>query len=322
MWSQSRCSRVLSDRVGVREQAPGSYEYEKEVTRGPSGGGRDDPAGSIAARAASHRRCHGARHGRTPAPAGKYLPGQRQQNALETCARSMWRRRVRSTRGVMEREFSRGPPRWSIASRTGLALRTQRTSRSLRRRSAGQKDVHGRSPAVSHPRGPVRRRPERLPGPENSPSSHSRCPRLAPDLRVDEPGRGTQHQPGTDQGPRPSSGRGRHPSQEEDRHPGHEETLAPVQVTESAPGAGARPKAGEYPAHDPLDVGPGGRDGLAHARDRDVQDGPVDQGRGARGQAHQQCRARGLHARINAQREKMRPPRVPADEVPLRRVRP
>ncbi|EDY54813.1 conserved hypothetical protein [Streptomyces sviceus ATCC 29083] len=132
MWSRDRCSRVLSDRLGVRGQAPGSYkyeyEYEKEVRREPSGGGRDDPSGSIAARAASHRRCPGARDGRTPTAAGEYLRGQRQQNALETCARSMWRRRVRSTRGVMEREFSRGPPRWSITSRTGLALRTQRTS--------------------------------------------------------------------------------------------------------------------------------------------------------------------------------------------------
>lgn len=52
------------------------------------------------------------RTGRRRGPLGgsaTHLGDQRQQNALETCARSMWRLRVKSTRGVMERELSRRP---------------------------------------------------------------------------------------------------------------------------------------------------------------------------------------------------------------------
>ncbi len=65
------------------------------------------------------------RRARTFAAADDHWPAsQRQQNALETCARSMWRRRVRSTRGFMGREFSRSSPRRSMPSRTGLAMRT------------------------------------------------------------------------------------------------------------------------------------------------------------------------------------------------------
>ncbi len=98
----------------------------------PSGGGDDDPAGRHRSVSGFAPPPPGTRHGRTPAAAGGHFPGQRQQNALETCARSMWRRRVRSTRGFMVREFSRCPPGWSRSSRAGLALRTRRTSPPLR----------------------------------------------------------------------------------------------------------------------------------------------------------------------------------------------
>ncbi len=56
-------------------------------------------------------RCRGP-----PCGSATRFPDQRQQNALETCARSMWRRRVKSTRGVMERELSRRPPPRSMGS--------------------------------------------------------------------------------------------------------------------------------------------------------------------------------------------------------------
>lgn len=102
-----------------------------------SGGGCDDPAGRHRSAGGFTPPQPGAHQLRTPAAAGDHLPGQRQQNALETCARSMWRRRVRSTRGFMEREFSRRPPRWSITSRTGLALRTRRTPRVFGTRPRG-----------------------------------------------------------------------------------------------------------------------------------------------------------------------------------------
>lgn len=122
----------FSDRVGVRAQAPGSHACEKERRREPSGGGDDDPVGRHRGVGGLEPPLPSACHGHAPAAAGDHLPGQRQQNALETCARSMWRRRVRSTRGFMGREFSRCPPGWSRTSRTGLALRTRRTSPLLR----------------------------------------------------------------------------------------------------------------------------------------------------------------------------------------------
>jgi hypothetical protein len=78
--------------------------------------GCDDPAeqpcgtGGLTPRPADVRsRC-------APIAAGDNLPGQRQQNVLATSARSMWRRRVRSTCGFMGREFSRRPQQWSRKS--------------------------------------------------------------------------------------------------------------------------------------------------------------------------------------------------------------
>lgn len=59
---------------------------------------------------------HTGRCREPPCGSATRLPDQRQQNALETCARSMWRLRVKSTRGVMKRELSRRPPRRSITS--------------------------------------------------------------------------------------------------------------------------------------------------------------------------------------------------------------
>jgi hypothetical protein len=57
-------------------------------------------------------RCRGP-----PRGSATRLGCQRQQNALETCARSMWRLRVKSKRGVMERELSRRPRHRSTSSR-------------------------------------------------------------------------------------------------------------------------------------------------------------------------------------------------------------
>jgi|1185.fasta_scaffold06419_2 hypothetical protein len=75
------------------------------------GGGRGDERGLAVHTAAPTRRYGGPLRG-----SATHFLDQRQQNALETCARSMWRLRVKSIRGVMESELSRRPPRRSISS--------------------------------------------------------------------------------------------------------------------------------------------------------------------------------------------------------------
>lgn len=114
------CSNSLLARAipGSADTSPHSRDGEMCGGAGERGVQEADtaiPQNSTALRAASHRLCPAHRRC-TPAAAGDHLPDQRQQNALETCARSMWRRRVRSTRGFMKREFSRRPPRRSRTS--------------------------------------------------------------------------------------------------------------------------------------------------------------------------------------------------------------
>lgn len=106
------------------ERRDGERDVERRRRRRRSGGGYGGPAGRHRCAGGLAPRFPDVRLRRRPAAAGDRSPDQRQQDVLETCARSMWRRRVRSTRGFMEREFSRRPPLRSRSSLPDPALRT------------------------------------------------------------------------------------------------------------------------------------------------------------------------------------------------------
>jgi hypothetical protein len=152
-------------RVAPRTPLPGGGQERREE-RGKKAGVRWMPRslGEDTAEAEASHRPSGttpsAHTGRCREPlcgSAKRLPDQRQQNALETCARSMWRLRVKSTRGVMERELSRRPPRRSISS--GQVSHCGNVELHLRRTEPRTVPCDGQAPDPTRRRNPAVRSP-------------------------------------------------------------------------------------------------------------------------------------------------------------------